>query len=111
MSMLVTVLFRPYSIADREDCLAIFDANSPEYGARTALCWIVLEPQSQGAGIGSAMMKRAMSSARASRSSVIEISTSQKSAPVFAKFGADTKAIAKDGWDFGLDRIDMELYL
>ena len=142
--------FRPYSKADKEACLAFFDANCPTFfapderidyqrfldaepdgyevceaggrvvgafglleagDARMILCWILLDPQSQGVGLGSAIMRRVISLGRASRSPTISISTSQKSAPFFARFGAVTRAITDDGWCVGLDRVDMEISL
>ena len=142
--------FRPYSVADREACLAIFDANCPSFFSpnervefkgfldagyddyeicevegrviasfgllrddsdRDRLCWIMLDPEVQGAGIGSLIMKRVIAAGRAAQSPLIHIAASHKSAPFFAKFGAVATGQTKDGWGPGLDRIDMELPL
>jgi len=141
--------FRPYSSADRETCLAIFDANCPTFFApnergdymsfledvpngyevcevarrvaaafglinhrkRIALNWIMLDPASQRIGIGSAIMKRVISRGVASKSSLIKIAASSKSAPFFARFGAVATTHTEDGWGHGMDRVDMELYL
>ena len=140
--------FRSYCVADREACLAIFDANCPsfflpnervEYASfldaghenyevcemdgrviasfgllrdennRDRLCWIMLEPDSQGVGIGSLIMQRVISLGRILQSRVIYIAASHKSAPFFAKFGAVATGHKEDGWGPGLDRVDMEL--
>jgi len=142
--------FRPYFSTDREACLAVFDANCPEFFAPNervdyisfldavpdsyevcevagrvmaafglvsdhrkgiSLNWIMLDPQSQGVGIGSAMMKRVISLGRASQSSWLKIAASHKSAPFFAKFGAVATVHTEDGWGPGMDRVDMELQL
>lgn len=144
------ISFRLYSSADREACLAIFDANCPTFFApnervdfvsfleavpdRYEVCevagrvvaafglivddsngvnlnWIMLDPGSQGAGIGSAIMKRVISAGRASQSSLIKIAASHKSAPFFAKFGAVSTRHTENGWGPGMDRVDMELRL
>lgn len=75
------------------------------------LNWIMLDPKSQGAGIGSAIMKRVISAGRASQSFLIKIAASHKSAPFFAKFGAVATVHTEDGWGPGMDRVDMELRL
>lgn len=75
------------------------------------LNWIMLDPESQGLGLGSAIMKRVISRGRASQSSLIKIAASHKSAPFFARFGAVAKVHTEDGWGPGMDRIDMELKL
>ena len=142
--------FRPYTSADREACLAIFDANCPTFFAPNEradyvsflgagpdgyevcevagrvvaafglvdddvkgvnLNWIMIDPGSQGLGIGSATMKRVLSRGGASQSSLIKIAASHKSAPFFAKFGAVVKLHTEDGWGPGMDRVDMELHL
>lgn len=142
--------FRPYTGADRDACLAIFQANCPgffvpservdykrfldavpdgyevcEIAGRVVaafglvdddakdvnLNWIMIDPGSQGVGIGSAIMKRVLSLGGASQSSLIKIAASHKSAPFFARFGAVVKLHTKDGWGSGMDRVDMELHL
>ena len=75
------------------------------------LNWIMLDPGSQGAGIGSAIMKRVISAGRASQSFLIKIAASHKSAPFFAKFGAVATVQTEDGWGPGMDRVDMEIRL
>ena len=39
----------------------------------------------------------------------IGISTSQKTAPFFARFGAVIGKVTEDGWGPGLDRVEMTL--
>lgn len=76
-----------------------------------ALRWILLDPLSQGHGIGSAIMERVADLARASGLPSVDIAASHKSAPFFAKFGAVNRAIIENGWGPGMDRVDMVLHL
>jgi N-acetylglutamate synthase-like GNAT family acetyltransferase len=75
------------------------------------LNWILLDPQTQGIGVGSAIMERVIQLGRASQTSVVKIAASHKSAPFFARFGASTTSLIKNGWGRGMDRVDMELPL
>ena len=74
-----------------------------------SLNWIMLAPDSQGTGIGSAMMERVVSLARASGVSTINIAASHKSAAFFERFGALATERTTDGWGPGMDRVDMAL--
>ncbi|MDX1499446.1 MAG: GNAT family N-acetyltransferase [Woeseiaceae bacterium] len=142
--------FRPYSPADRDACLALFDANCPAFFAPNeradyaafldgapdgyevceqagrvvgafglvidardgaGLNWILLDPAAQGMGLGSSIMTRVISRARASEVDRIRIAASHKSAPFFEKFGAVATARMEDGWGPGMTRVDMELLL
>lgn len=142
--------FRNYSSADRDVCLAIFDANCPSFfapneredyvsyldagpegyevceldgrlvaafglvpvdGRGCSLNWIMLHPDSQGAGIGSAIMQRVIALGRKSGFGVMEIAASHKSAPFFARFGGIAIEHTADGWGPGMDRVDMVLEL
>jgi len=76
-----------------------------------SLNWIMINPGSQGVGIGSAMMKHVLSLGSASQSSLIKIAASHRSAPFFAKFGAVVNLRTEDGWGPGMDCVDMELRL
>jgi len=76
-----------------------------------SLNWILLDPHTQGTGVGSKIMERVIQSGRMSETSVVNIAASQKSAPFFARFGATTISSTKDGWGPGLDREDMVLSL
>jgi len=75
------------------------------------LNWILLDPQSQGIGIGSKIMERVIHLGRVSETRVVRISASQKSAPFFARFGATAASTTGDGWGPGMDRVDMVLPL
>lgn len=75
------------------------------------LNWILLDPQTQGSGVGSKIMKRVIQTGRESQTRIVRIAASHKSAPFFAKFGATTTSSIKDGWGPGMDRVDMELRL
>ena len=139
------VVFQKYEPGDYDACLALFDANCPEFfapderadyrgflesspgwyersvvaghlvgafgldPAHAALRWIMIHPGAQGRGIGYAIMKYVVDSARKRGMSSIAIAASQKSAPFFEKFGAVEHSIQRDGWGPGLDRIDMTL--
>jgi GNAT superfamily N-acetyltransferase len=74
-----------------------------------ALRWILLSPNVQGKGIGSAIMGRVLAVARAHGGESLQIAASHKSAPFFAKFGAREVATTPDGFGPGMHRIDMVL--
>ena len=76
-----------------------------------SLNWIMIDPDAQGAGIGSAMMERIVSLARASELASIDIAASHKSAAFFERFGAVARELTTDGWGPGMDRVDMTLRL
>ena len=119
--------FAPNERTDYEDFLA---TSPPEYEvcefservvaafglitdekSGVSLNWIMLDPQSQGIGLGSAIMERVLSQGRALDVPLIMIAASHKSAPFFSRFGAVAKEHTKDGWGPGMDRVDMELAL
>ena len=83
----------------------------PDTPGRLALRWIMLSPHSQGRGLGSAMMARVVAALRESDGATLRISASHKSAPFFAKFGAEERARIPDGWGPGMHRVEMELAL
>ena len=144
------VNFRSYSPKDKEACLAIFDANCPEFFAPNersdyteflgsipadyevclsgdsivgalgltgedpkykSINWILISPDSQGLGIGSIFMNRAINLSRVAKLEHIKIAASHLSAPFFAKYGAAGDIEIKDGWGPDMHRIDMELHL
>lgn len=79
-------------------------------GEKTAdLNWILLDPNSQGKGVGSLIMSRVSSLARASEKNVVHIAASHKSAPFFARFGAEITTVTDHGWGPDMHRVDMEL--
>lgn len=81
-------------------------------GARDRnLHWILLEPSSQGLGIGAMIMERVILHASESGARVVNIAASHKSAPFFAKFGSTKVTVTANGWGPGLDRVDMVLKL
>ena len=146
---MTTLAFRPYSSADLEPCLALFDRNSPanfaaneradyerflrdrapgyrvcETGSQivgafglieeSGACrvqWIMISPQLQRAGLGTAMMTEALAQARRRGARALLIAASHKSAPFFARFGARTVRNTPDGWGPGMHRIDMQVEL
>jgi GNAT superfamily N-acetyltransferase len=77
-----------------------------------ALRWIVIAPEHQGRGIGSAVMQRVIAAVRvAGPSARLHIGASHLSAPFFARFGARELARIPHGWGPGMHRVDMELAL
>jgi len=76
-----------------------------------SLNWILLNPRSQGLGIGSVIMSRISAVALDSGASLINIAASHKSSPFFDKFGAIEIAHIGNGWGSGMHRVDMELRL
>ena len=81
-------------------------------GTREArLNWILLDPDVQGAGIGSAIMRRVLAASRAAGAQTLGIATSQFASAFFAKHGASTTAVTADGFGAGMDRVDMVIQL
>lgn len=80
-------------------------------GQGKSLNWILISPDFQGIGVGTAIMDRVISSGRESGVCFLSIAASQKSAPFFARFGAVTVAVRPDDWGPGMHRVDMELGL
>ena len=73
------------------------------------LSWMLIHPQLQGLGIGSAIMRRVASLANVEGVNKVHIAASHISEPFFAKFGAIRVGIMANGWGPGMHRIDMEL--
>lgn len=73
--------------------------------------WILLDPRTQGKGIGSMIMERMIHLGRTAEARLVRIATSPKAAPFFTKFGATTASSTTDGWGPGMDRVDMVLAL
>ena len=130
------LVFREYQPADRDACVALFDANCPAFFAANeradyveflstaadsyelclidqqvvgayglephssgglALRWVVLSPHVHGRGLGKQLMIRVLETLRARRIPQLHIAASHKSAPFFAKFGAQELATITDG--------------
>lgn len=72
------------------------------------LRWIMLAPDAQGRGIGSAIMARVAEKAGEQGRVLVRIAASHKSAPFFARFGARIMTTTPDGWGPGMHRVDME---
>lgn len=73
--------------------------------------WILIDPKTQGMGVGSAMMHRAVERARNLSLRQINIAASHLSEPFFEKFGATTVATLENGWGVDMHRHDMTLRL
>jgi GNAT superfamily N-acetyltransferase len=76
---------------------------------RRRLNWILLDPNTQGMGIGSKIMARVIHLGAAAGVGTVDIAASHMSAPFFAKFGATIVLTTKDGWGEGMDKVDMHL--
>lgn len=76
-----------------------------------SLNWILLDPRSQGLGVGSRIMERVIQLGRAAEATGVRIAASQKSAPFFEKFGAQALSNTTNGWGPGMHRVDMILPL
>ena len=74
-----------------------------------ALRWILLPPSMQGLGIGSRIMARVLDTLRTSRAPQLHIAASHKSAPFFARFGAQEVATVVNGFGPAMHRVDMIL--
>jgi N-acetylglutamate synthase-like GNAT family acetyltransferase len=75
------------------------------------LNWILLDPNKQGIGVGSKIMERVLHVGRRSKTKMVRIAASHKSAAFFARFGATMTSSTMDGWGPGMDRVDMDLPL
>jgi GNAT superfamily N-acetyltransferase len=72
------------------------------------LNWIMVDPASQGSGIGRAIMMETRRIAQGRGRSVVHIAASHRSAPFFSRFGANQVTYTVDGWGPDMHRIDME---
>ena len=146
--MTSAIRFAPYDEASRTRCLALFDANCPEFFApneradyaafldrqgpayltcvidgeiagafgviaadgpdRAHLNWILVDPASQGSGLGRAIMEETRRRAQAMGRAWVDIAASHRSAPFFSRFDARELSRTPDGWGAGMHRIDME---
>ena len=79
------------------------------HGDALALRWILFARAMQGRGLGAAVMSRALEAMRTRSVTVLHIAASHKSAPFFARFGAQPVTTTADGWGPGMDRVDMVL--
>ncbi len=75
------------------------------------LNWIMVDSKTHGMGIGARIMERVIHLGRSSETTAIGLSTSQKVAAFFEKYGATTTSMTKDGHGPGIDRVDMVLPL
>lgn len=71
------------------------------------LNWILLSPAAQGAGLGRAIMREVAAQAAARGIVQVAIAASHRSAPFFARFGAEEHTRTEDGWGPGMHRVDM----
>ena len=69
---------------------------------QSSLNWILLNPNFQGMGIGSAIMNRISALAHQVGARLVEIAPSHKSALFFVNFGAVEIAAMENGWGPGI---------
>lgn len=81
----------------------------PERPGEGRLNWILIDPRSQGTGLGSAMMAEIRQRATTAGLHTVHIAASHRSAPFFARFGASAERETRDGWGPGMHRIDMQM--
>ena len=79
------------------------------HGGGLALRWILFARAMQRRGLGAAVMSRVLEDMRTRSVTVLHIAASHKSAPFFARFGAQPVTTTRDGWGPGMDRVDMVL--
>jgi len=81
----------------------------PSPAGAMSLRWILLSPDAQGRGVGTAVMARVLAELRAAGVTHLHIAASHKSATFFARFGATEVSTTPDGWGPGMHRVDMVL--
>lgn len=84
---------------------------TPTTPGRARLNWIMVAPESHGAGIGRLLMQEAKRRAMALGAARVEIAASHLSAPFFARFGARERGRTAHGWGPDMHRVDMEWVL
>ena len=101
--------FRPYQAADRDACLALFDANCPAFFApneRGDYAAFLADGGDYHVALSGGRIVGA--EGRVPR---LHIAASHRSAPFFARFGSQTVKTTPNGWGPGMDRVDMVLRL
>jgi GNAT superfamily N-acetyltransferase len=88
---------------------AAFGVTKTDAGGRCRLSWIMVGRETQGRGVGRAIMADVLRQAADLGARWVDIAASHKSAAFFAKFGARERSRTDDGWAPGMHRIDMEL--
>jgi GNAT superfamily N-acetyltransferase/diadenosine tetraphosphate (Ap4A) HIT family hydrolase len=94
---------------DGEEVVGAFGLSDARRQGRLRVNWILVAASAQGRGLGAAMMREAICRTLAVNGTVIEIAASHRSAPFFAKFGAQAIRHTDAGWGPGMHRVDMEL--
>lgn len=75
------------------------------------LDWLMVDSKAHRMGIGAMLVERAIHLGRTSESKTIGLATSQKVAPFYEKYRAQTTSVTKDGYGPGIDRVEMVLPL
>lgn len=84
---------------------------TPTTPGHARLNWIMVAPESHGAGIGRLLMQEAKRRAKALGAARVEIAASHLSAPFFSRFGARECGRTAHGWGPDMHRVDMEWVL
>lgn len=93
----------------KQSLVAAFGVIMKSKNPRARLSWIMVSRNSQGSGVGRAMMNRLGEIANNANVKTIDIAASHLSEPFFRKFGAEQTGFVIDGWGPGMHRVDMEL--
>ncbi|MBM3124445.1 MAG: GNAT family N-acetyltransferase [Chloroflexi bacterium] len=75
------------------------------------LKWMLVCPQQHAQGIGTGIMEHVLSESYTAGVQLLRIAASHKSAPFFARFGAQPVDEIPNGWGPGMHRVDMEMRL
>lgn len=90
-----------------ERIVGAFGLSEAHEERRGRVRWILTDAAQRGRGVGRHMMLAVRAQARRAGLHTVDIAASQKSAPFFARFGAEACGHVPDGWGPGLDRVDM----
>jgi GNAT superfamily N-acetyltransferase len=90
---------------------AAFGVIATRHPTRVRLVWILVAKNWQRRGVGRAIMADVLRVAQEAQAECVDIAASHKSAPYFAKFGAEETRRLTDGWGRGMHRVDMEMKL
>lgn len=75
------------------------------------LQWILLDPTTQGLGLGSQIMQDVLKQANEQNIKTIQIATSHVAYKFFEKHGAKIVSKIEDGWGPGMHQIHMQIAL
>jgi len=101
-----------YTVAlDKTSVIGAFGLSDEAEEKHVRVDWILLDPRSQGSGLGSTIMNKILSDSKANQANMIHISTSHKSFEFFERFGATILSETEHGWGRDMHRVDMVISL